>query len=164
MSFLSVAATLVCTLLVVNLLVSRNKISFDSENTSEVKAHFVSEANERNQNYAILGKVSTENAEKTKKETKPKIWISMGLCFSENTKKYGKEHYPYAEVTPLALLLWSYFFPKPDEVATIIFLVYTEPNKTEHMTVYEKTLIPTGVIVVTIFTNHFLTTFNPPKY
>jgi hypothetical protein len=35
----------------------------------------------------------------------------MGLCFSHTTDKYGKRHYPYLEVTPLAILLWHHFFP-----------------------------------------------------
>jgi hypothetical protein len=26
---------------------------------------------------------------------KPKVWISMGLCFSHNTEKHGKRLYPY---------------------------------------------------------------------
>jgi hypothetical protein len=158
--FLSFAATLVCAFFVVNLVLTKNRLSLDPDNTFEVKTQFLSQTNKRNKKYAILEEGSTETAKKTKKNTKPKIWISMGLCFSENTKKYGKEHYPYSEVTPLALLLWSYFFPKTDEVSTIIFLVHNEPNKTEHMEVYEKTLIPTGVTVVIILPIMFLMTMH----
>ena len=39
------------------------------------------------------------------------IWISMGLCFDEHANVYGKNSYPYAEVTPLAIKLWKYFRP-----------------------------------------------------
>jgi hypothetical protein len=76
---------------------------------------------------------------------RPKIWVSMGLCFSETTQKYGKKNYPYAEVTPLGILLWNYFFPNTDDVGIILFLIYTEQNITAHMETYEKMLIPTGV-------------------
>ena len=52
-------------------------------------------------------------------EKAPKIWVSMGLCFSENTEKYGKKSYPYAEVTPLSIQLWSYFFSDESKALTL---------------------------------------------
>ena len=42
-------------------------------------------------------------------QKEPKIWVSMGLCFSKNTQLYNKRKYPYAQVTPLAILLWKHF-------------------------------------------------------
>jgi hypothetical protein len=41
---------------------------------------------------------------------RPKVWISMSLCFSETTEKHGKKNYPYVDVTLLSILLWNYFF------------------------------------------------------
>ena len=38
-----------------------------------------------------------------------RVWVSMGLCFGENAKVHGKKDYPYAAVTPLAILLWRHF-------------------------------------------------------
>ncbi len=38
-----------------------------------------------------------------------KKWVSMGLCFSKNTHLHNKGKYPYAAVTPLAILLWKHF-------------------------------------------------------
>lgn len=84
-------------------------------------------------------KDKTENFNK-----KPKIWVSMGLCFGETTEKYGKKYYPYSEVTPLALMIWNYFFPDPEEVSVLLFLVYKTSEKTPHMEAYEKTIVQTG--------------------
>ena len=50
------------------------------------------------------------------------IWISMGLCFDQKAKILGKEHYPYAEVTPLAIMLWKHFRP---DVKIYIKLIHT---------------------------------------
>ena len=50
----------------------------------------------------------------------PKVWVSMGLCYSHNTPLHGKAQYPYKDVTPLALTLWKHFFP---EVSTIIQVI-----------------------------------------
>ena len=41
--------------------------------------------------------------------TNKQIWISMGLCFDNKTELYNKAHYPYAEVTPMAIKLWKHF-------------------------------------------------------
>jgi hypothetical protein len=72
----------------------------------------------------------------------------MGLCFSHNTEKHGKRHYPYTEITPLAILLWRYFFPDEAEVDVILYLIHTEPQILPHMKEYEKSLNATGVKLV----------------
>lgn len=56
-----------------------------------------------------------------------KIWISMGLCWGENTELYGKSKYPYATVTPLAVLLWKYHLP---HVNVLVQVVTTQVKKT----------------------------------
>jgi len=75
---------------------------------------------------------------------KPKVWVSMGLCFDETTEKYGKSNYPYSEVTQLSLMIWNYFFPNLDEVSVLLFLIYKGPKITPHMQAYEKTILQTG--------------------
>ena len=61
------------------------------------------------------------NFEPSNTQTSKKvIWISMGLCFSKNTEMYGKRDYPYAQVTPLAIILWYHFFP---QINIIIYLL-----------------------------------------
>ena len=44
-------------------------------------------------------------------KARPKVWISMSLCFGETTAKHGKHNYPYADVTLLSILIWNYFYP-----------------------------------------------------
>ena len=51
-----------------------------------------------------------------------KLWISMSLCYSENTRLFMKSKYPYAEVTPLAVILWRRFAP---DAGVLVRIVYT---------------------------------------
>ena len=74
------------------------------------------------------------------KKEKPKIWISMGLCFSETTSKHGKKNYPYVKTTLLSIMLWNSFFPGTNTTEIILNLIYKEPNKTAEMESYEKKL------------------------
>ena len=70
-------------------------------------------------------------------ENERKIWISMGLCFSKNTELYGKRNYPYAQVTPLAIILWYHFFPN---INVIIYLVYDKNEIEDRKRLYEEQL------------------------
>ena len=36
-------------------------------------------------------------------------WVSMAVCFNKNTHMHDKSKYPYAAVTPLAILLGKHF-------------------------------------------------------
>ena len=73
-----------------------------------------------------------------------KIWASMGLCYSYNTEKHGKSHYPYKDVAPLALLLWRYHLP---QVNTLVRIVYTEPELSDFMRYYGSMLERAGAVV-----------------
>ena len=75
-------------------------------------------------------------------EKKRKIWISMGLCFTKNTEMYGKRKYPYAQVTPLAIILWYHFFPT---INVIIYLVYDKNENDDRRKLYEDQLRQTKV-------------------
>ena len=57
---------------------------------------------------------------------KKKLWISMGLCYSEKTRLFMKSKYPYAEVTPLAVILWRHFAP---DAGVLVRIVYTGKDK-----------------------------------
>ena len=73
-----------------------------------------------------------------------RVWVSMGLCFSGNTKLWGKKDYPYSEVLPLAVLLWLHFY-KP-VVKVIVYLVRSEGESDVRAQKYEDMLrqIATG--------------------
>ena len=73
---------------------------------------------------------------------KRQIWISMALCFSKNTHMYRKKKYPYAQVTPLAILLWNYFF---QDIRIILYLIYDKYELKETRKLYEETLKQTNV-------------------
>jgi hypothetical protein len=58
------------------------------------------------QNY--LSNVFPTSSSSVKRQlSAPKMWVSMGVCYSETTHLYKKSRYPYAEVTPLAVMLWK---------------------------------------------------------
>ena len=68
-------------------------------------------------------KIPLPNVEQQSRGPRPaKLWISMGLCYSENTRLFSKSKYPYAEVTPLAVLLWRHFAP---DAGVLVRIVYT---------------------------------------
>ena len=80
--------------------------------------------------------IDIEHAEESNK--KQQIWISMGLCFSKNTELHGKKHYPYTEVTPLAILLWHHFVPY---VRIILYIVYDVYEPEDRRKMYETNLL-----------------------
>ena len=55
---------------------------------------------------------------------------------------YGKKDYPYALVTPLAILLWYHFFP---DIRVIIYLIYEKTEFEYRRKLYEETLRQTNV-------------------
>ena len=77
-------------------------------------------------------------------QPKPKVWASMGLCYSETAKHNGKSSYPYKEVTYLSLLLWKHHLP---EVSTMVRIVYTEHEVNETMLAYGELLESAGAVV-----------------
>ena len=93
--------------------------------------------------------------------SRPRVWASMGLCYSHNTEMHGKGRYPYKVIThkpisqlimaimvqdvaPLALLLWRHHLP---EVRTLVRIVHTEPRISSFMRLYGEMLERTGATV-----------------
>ena len=91
---------------------------------------------------SILKYSSLNRKDIWKYANKRKIWISMGLCFSKNTEMYGKRDYPYAQVTPLAIILWYHFFP---DINIILYLVYDKRENEDRRKLYEEQLRQTKV-------------------
>ena len=48
---------------------------------------------------SVLGDTNPLSTVIQAEERQPKIWVSMGLCFSENTEKFGKKSYLGGERT-----------------------------------------------------------------
>ena len=86
-------------------------------------------------NYWLLGKKSVEI---------PKIWITMGLCWSSNTKYWGKENFPYKEAAPLSAQLWMRL---SKSITVILHVVYSEPEPPEDLLEYKKKVEGFGAIV-----------------
>lgn len=67
----------------------------------------------------------------------------MGLCWSKTTHLYGKRSYPYATVTPLAVLLWKYY----TSVSVLVTIVYDEREPPFMLVDYTETLKDAGAEV-----------------
>jgi hypothetical protein len=74
----------------------------------------------------------------------PQIWITMGLCWSTNTKYHGKQNFPYKEAAPLSAQLWMRL---SSSIKVILQVVYSEPNPPEDLIEYKKKLEGFGVVV-----------------
>ena len=52
------------------------------------------------------------------------LWVTMGLCWSSNTKYHDKKDFPYREAAPLSIQLWT----RMAEARVIILIVYSEES------------------------------------
>ena len=98
-TFISVICVIFFTLIYLNLSLVNNNSSYQLTNNKFPKP--------------ILKTYSSNNT----------IWVSMGLCYDQNAKILGKNEYPYAEVTPMAIRLWKHFRP---DVKIYIKLIYSK--------------------------------------
>lgn len=74
----------------------------------------------------------------------PRIWITMGLCWSGNAQVYGKENFPYKGAAPLSAQLWMKISPS---IKVILHVVYSEAIPTAALLEYKKKLEDFGTIV-----------------
>ena len=81
---------------------------------------------------------------RNKKYKLPQIWITMGLCWSNNTQYWGKEHFPYKESAPLSAQLWMRL---TSSIKVILQVVYSEREPPDELLEYKKKLENFGVIV-----------------
>ena len=71
------------------------------------------------------------------------IWITMGLCWSNNTHYWGKDKFPYKESAPLAARLWMHLTP----AKVVLQVVYSEPEPTPELLHYQRELEAYGAVV-----------------
>ncbi len=82
----------------------------DEDATSESGRTFRRPSPNHRREFIIpLNNYLDQNEYQPPRRTPPKLWVSMGLCYSDTTRYFDKARYPYAEVTPLAVLLWNFF-------------------------------------------------------
>ena len=77
------------------------------------------------------------------KEASKKVWITMGLCWSGNTKFHGKEGFPYKEAVKYSSRLWHHL----TEAKVILQVVYSEDEVSQELREYQKLLQSFGVNV-----------------
>ena len=71
------------------------------------------------------------------------IWITMGLCWSNNTHYWGKDQFPYKEAAPLSSRLWM----NVTGARVVLQVVYAEPQPTPELLDYKAELEGHGVLV-----------------
>ena len=91
---------------------------------------------------------------KGKKYEVPKIWITMGLCWSSNAQVYGKQNFPYKGAAPLSSQLWMKISPA---IQVLLHVVYSEPKPSEELLKYKEELEGFGTKVKLIPTSSSLT-------
>ena len=84
----------------------------------------------------------------------PRIWITMGLCWSSNAQVYGKQNFPYRGAAPLSAQLWMKISPA---IKVILHIVYSEAKPSEDLLEYKKKLEDFGTIVELVPTASNLT-------
>ena len=84
----------------------------------------------------------------------PRIWITMGLCWSGNAQVYGKQNFPYRGAAPLSAQLWMKISPA---VKVVLHIVYSEAKPSEDLLEYKKKLEDFGTIVELVPTASNLT-------
>ena len=80
----------------------------------------------------------TENGMGSSSETSA-LWVTMGLCWSSNTKYHDKKNFPYREAAPLSIRLWM----KMAEARVIILIVYSEESVPPDLGKYKGNVRPT---------------------
>jgi hypothetical protein len=60
----------------------------------DVQSENVVWSNSKGEHSGVNAKQVQTNQIHLRQKDKPKVWVSMGLCFSETTEKYGKKNYP----------------------------------------------------------------------
>lgn len=53
-----------------------------------------------------------------------KVWVTMALCWSANTKYHGKDGFPYKEALPYSTRLWM----RLTKARVVVQIVYSEPE------------------------------------
>ena len=98
--------------------------------------------------YQSLNKTKSDKAKywhvRGKNYEIPQIWISMGLCWSNNAQYYGKEHFPYREAAPLSAQLWMRLSPS---IKVVLYVVYSESEPTQQLIEYKEKLENFGTLV-----------------
>ena len=80
-----------------------------------------------------LSAIDSKNATTT---AATRLWVTMGLCWSSNTKFHGKGSFPYRDAAPLSIQLWMNLTP-----ATVILqIVYTEDEVSGKLERYKEKL------------------------
>ncbi len=93
--------------------------------------------------YQDVEQEGSDEANSVEHQKEVKIWITMGLCWSANTKYHGKSQFPYREAAPLSSELWMKLTP----ARVILQIVYSEPEATKEMLEYKSDLENKGAIV-----------------
>ncbi|XP_023341269.1 uncharacterized protein LOC111711213 isoform X2 [Eurytemora carolleeae] len=73
---------------------------------------------------------------------KPRVWVSMGICWGQNAQVHGKKEFPYKEAALRSVSLWS----KLTEAQPILQISYTESISSELLD-YKKSLEMNGAFV-----------------
>eukprot|EP00094_Tigriopus_californicus_P001027 TCALIF_00994-PA protein Name:"Protein of unknown function" AED:0.19 eAED:0.19 QI:0/1/0.66/1/1/1/3/108/391 len=119
---------------------------YDEHDLNEVNAEFIDDSKPVNHHDATSPSMVQAKPSKGVRE-KPDpintIWVTMALCWSENTHYHGKGQFPYKDALPLSSQLWLNL----TTARVIAQIVYTEPSISDELRSYQSQLESYGVLV-----------------
>jgi len=87
-------------------------------------------------------KVMTQKNQ-TEEMKERKVWVTMGLCWGENTQYHGKQDFPYFEAAQRSIPLWHSLTP-----ARVIMQIVYNKNINTQLIEYRKKLEGLGAVVL----------------
>ena len=87
--------------------------------------------------------IKTNEAKAQNSGSDADIWVTMGLCWSNNTHYWGKDKFPYKEAAPMSSRLWM----KLTGARVVLTVVYSEEEPDAELLAYKQDLEEAGALV-----------------
>lgn len=117
-------------------ILSAYQISHEEEDEVDAKTEPRNELSSHRSN-VIEDDIDAKNTTTTTStKKKSKIWITMALCWSNNTHYHGKNNFPYKAAAPLSSRLWMRLTP----AKVILQIVYAEDEISDELKEYKRDL------------------------
>jgi len=87
--------------------------------------------------------INTNEAKAQMSGSDADIWVTMGLCWSNNTHYWGKDKFPYKEAAPMSSRLWM----KLTGARVVLTVVYSEEEPDAELLAYKQDLEEAGALV-----------------
>merc|ERR1711983_282471 len=129
--------------LVITVLLLYNLNVFSQQGTPAQDSYSENQQNEDRSDPNRLDTVKI-SSNQTKNDVTRRVWVTMGLCWGENTKYYGKEKFPYSEAAVRSVQLWHHL----TSARVVMTIVHNQREPDEHLLEYRDKLVSHGAHVI----------------